>query len=110
MPVEPCAAGDRARGFVIGMSWPIPRLGRRFRATIGDWETVSQDPRPPIVYLRPFEADGVEYVTSLTGHVRARPARRLLGETTYEQRLARAQPEDPGALARREVMEDRRQR
>jgi hypothetical protein len=59
------------------------------RVRVGVWETVERDPRLPIVYLRPFEADGVAHVTLARSRVRARPARRMF-ETTYEQRLARA--------------------
>jgi hypothetical protein len=76
-------------GLLIGASYVAVWLGRRIRVRAGDWEAVERDPRPPIVYLRPFDADGVEYVALWKSRVRARPARRML-ETTYEERLARA--------------------
>lgn len=88
--IVPRLSGLGVGAFVIGTSWPLVRLGRRLRVEPGDWQTITRDPHPPIVYLRPFVADGVESVGSFRSHVRARPFRRLLGETTYEQRLARA--------------------
>jgi hypothetical protein len=71
---------------MIGVSRPVIRLGRRLRVTAGDWTTVEQDPRPPVVYLRPFETDGVE---APRRRGRLRPVRSWLGETTFEQRVAR---------------------
>jgi hypothetical protein len=76
-------------GVVTGVSYSLVRLGRRMRATEGDEAGISQDPRPLIVYLRPFDADGVGHFTAWRSRVRARPVRRMF-ETTYEQRLARA--------------------
>jgi hypothetical protein len=71
---------------MIGVARPVIRLGRRLRVTPGDWTAVEQDPRPPVVYLRPFEADGVEASRRLG---RFHPVRIWLGETTFEQRVAR---------------------
>src|SRR5262245_55267584 len=63
---------------LIGVAWPIIRLGRRLVATFGDWAELEEDPRPPIVYLRPFAEDRVQYVTPWRSRVVARPWRRLL--------------------------------
>jgi hypothetical protein len=76
-------------GLVFGLSYAAVRIGRRLRVVPGDWDELARDPRPPIVYLRPFDVDGAEQVTAWTGHVRMRLFRRMI-ETTYEQRVARA--------------------
>jgi hypothetical protein len=71
---------------LIGASRPVIRFGRRLRVTTADWKEVARDPRPPVVYLRPFETDGVE---APRHRGRLRPVRSWLGETTFEQRVAR---------------------
>jgi hypothetical protein len=74
---------------IIGMSYGVVAIGRRLRIAPGDWDALAQDPRAPIVYLRPFELDGAEQVSGWGGHGRMRPSRRMI-ETTYEERLVRA--------------------
>jgi hypothetical protein len=42
-------------GLFLGASWMID-VGRRMR-TLDGWELLRNDPRPPVLYLRPFQED-----------------------------------------------------
>jgi hypothetical protein len=81
--------GVLAGGILMGVSSIVLRAGRRMRMEAADWEAIGRDPRPPIVYLRPFEADGTWYVMPINDRRHAPPLWRSL-DATYEERLTRA--------------------
>ena len=60
--------------------------GRRIRVRGGE-AALAEDERAPIVYLRPFEADGAEIATRWSSRQRISPFAGV--RKTYEQRLAR---------------------
>jgi hypothetical protein len=60
--------------------------GRRMRAE-GAERLLGEDPRPPVVYLRPFDADRAAIANRMASRLRVPPRQRF--ESTYEERLAR---------------------
>src|SRR5205814_5687880 len=70
---------------VFVVSFGLVTFGRRIRAG-GAERVLARDARAPIVYLRPFRADGAEFAKRMWSRVRISP---LEAYETYEQRLAR---------------------
>jgi hypothetical protein len=50
----------------LGASWMID-VGRRMR-TVDGWELMKTDPRPPVIYLRPFQEDDRRTYDAPVGH------------------------------------------
>jgi hypothetical protein len=74
-------------GFVaLPVGLALITYGRRVRAG-GAERVLAEDARAPIVYLRPFGADGAEIASRMSSRVRLSP--RGSFEKTYEVRLAR---------------------
>jgi hypothetical protein len=73
------------------LSVALITLGRRMRAG-GAERVLAEDVRAPIVYLRPFGADGAVIAKRMASRVRMTPSERanILIVWTYEERLARA--------------------
>jgi hypothetical protein len=66
-------------------SWEVISQGRRMRVR-GAEGILAEDERAPILYLRPFDADGQEIERAWSSRVRASPWEYYI---THEQRLAR---------------------
>jgi hypothetical protein len=71
--------------FLIATLWLVTK-GRRIRARGGE-RALADDSRAPIVYLRPFDADGAQIATAWSSRVRMSFWDQY--GTTYEERLAR---------------------
>jgi hypothetical protein len=72
---------------VVVVSLALVTRGRRMR--VGGAERVlTEDCRAPVVYLRPFGADGAEIAKRVSSRVRIAPSERVV--KTYEERLAHA--------------------
>ncbi len=71
--------------FVVSLA--LVTRGRRMRAG-GAERVLTEDSRAPIVYLRPFGADGAEIAKRMSSWVRIAPSERVV--KTYEERLAHA--------------------
>jgi hypothetical protein len=77
---------------VIARPWVVVSValvvrGRRMRAGSAE-RALAEDSRAPIVYLRPFGADGAEIGQRMSSRVRIAPSGQVV--RTYEERLARA--------------------
>ena len=62
------------------------KQGRQMRVSTGT-RALAEDPRPPVVYLRPFDADGVQIAKAWSSRVRMSFWDQY--GLTYEERLAR---------------------
>lgn len=72
---------------VLVVSLALVTRGRRERAG-GAERVLTEDSRAPVVYLRPFGADGAEVARRMSSRVRIAPTERVV--KTYEERLAHA--------------------
>jgi hypothetical protein len=72
---------------VVVVSLALVTRGRRMRAG-GAERVLTEDSRAPVVYLRPFGADGAEIAKRVSSRVRIAPSERVV--KTYEERLAHA--------------------
>ena len=72
---------------VAVVSLALVTRGRRMRAG-GAERVLTDDSRAPVVYLRPFGADGAEIAKRVSSRVRIAPSERIV--KTYEERLAHA--------------------
>lgn len=78
---------------VIARPWLVVSValvvrGRRMRAGSAE-RALAGDTRAPVVYLRPFAADGAQIAKRWSSRVRIAPTEHLV-KTRYEDRLARA--------------------
>jgi hypothetical protein len=83
------AAAGLAGGLTITAIAFFVTLGRRMKARDAE-RVLERDPRPPVVYLRPFESDRAPAVASPWLSRRRTRLFRSYFANTYEQRLARA--------------------
>ena len=72
---------------VVVVSLALVTRGRRMHAG-GAERVLTEDSRAPVVYLRPFGADGAEIAKRVSSRVRIAPSERVV--KTYEERLAHA--------------------
>jgi len=78
---------------VIARPWLVVSValavrGRRMRAGSAE-RALAGDTRAPVVYLRPFAADGAQIAKRWSSRIRIAPTEHLV-KTRYEDRLARA--------------------
>jgi hypothetical protein len=75
-----------AAAFAVAAALVVITRGRRMRAAAGD-QLLAEDARAPIVYLRPFDADGAQIAKTWGSRLRLSVWDQY--GMTYEERLAR---------------------
>jgi hypothetical protein len=80
---DPMGLAGMAAAFV---AWQLIQQGQRMRAADAE-RVLAADERPPVVYLRPFAADGEQIERAWSSRVRSSPWEWYI---SHEQRLARA--------------------